>query len=96
MAIEVDGKHVELALWDTQGQEEYLRLRKLIYPHSDVILICFTIESPISLANVQDVVRSAVPPYLSTCDSICTSVVSRGPAVLQWSPCPPHWLHEGH
>lgn len=50
--IEVDGRPVELALWDTAGQEDYDRLRPLSYPDSDVILICFSIVSPDSLGNV--------------------------------------------
>ncbi|MBE3045797.1 GTP-binding protein [Candidatus Bathyarchaeota archaeon] len=56
--VEVDGKHVELALWDTAGQEDYDRLRPLSYPDSHVILICFAIDSPDSLDNVQEKVSS--------------------------------------
>ena len=55
--VEVDGKHVELALWDTAGQEDYDRLRPLSYPDSHVILICFAIDSPDSLDNVQEKVH---------------------------------------
>lgn len=52
--IEVDERPVELALWDTAGQEDYDRLRPLSYPDSDVILICFSIANPVSLGNVVD------------------------------------------
>lgn len=52
--VEVDGKHIELALWDTAGQEDYDRLRPLSYPDSHVILICFAVDSPDSLENVQE------------------------------------------
>ncbi|KAJ7208606.1 P-loop containing nucleoside triphosphate hydrolase protein [Mycena pura] len=52
--VEVDNKHVELALWDTAGQEDYDRLRPLSYPDSHVILICFAVDSPDSLDNVQE------------------------------------------
>ncbi|EEB09461.1 rho family GTPase Rho1 [Schizosaccharomyces japonicus yFS275] len=52
--VEVDGRHVELALWDTAGQEDYDRLRPLSYPDSHVILICFAVDSPDSLDNVQE------------------------------------------
>ncbi|KAH9001688.1 P-loop containing nucleoside triphosphate hydrolase protein [Lactarius psammicola] len=49
-----DGKIIEIALWDTAGQEEYDRLRPLSYPESHVILIVFSVDFPVSLANVQD------------------------------------------
>jgi Ras homolog gene family, member A len=52
--VEVDGKHVELALWDTAGQEDYDRLRPLSYPDTHATLICFAIDSPPSLDNVRE------------------------------------------
>lgn len=52
--IDVDGKRVELALWDTAGQEDYDRLRPLSYPDTDVILMCYSIDSPDSLENIPE------------------------------------------
>ena len=53
------GKVVELALWDTAGQEEYDRLRPLSYPETDLIFVCFAIDCPNSLDNVMDKVRAS-------------------------------------
>ncbi|CEH12894.1 probable rho2-gtp binding protein rho2 [Ceraceosorus bombacis] len=50
--IRLDGKPVQLALWDTAGQEEYERLRPLSYSQAHVILIAFSIDTPDSLDNV--------------------------------------------
>ncbi|KAK9895028.1 ras-domain-containing protein [Cystobasidium minutum MCA 4210] len=50
--IRLDGKPVQLALWDTAGQEEYERLRPLSYSKSHIILIAFSIDTPDSLDNV--------------------------------------------
>ena len=47
-------RQVELALWDTAGQEDYDRLRPLSYPDTDVILMCFSIDSPDSLENIPE------------------------------------------
>lgn len=51
--VEVDGKTVKLALWDTAGGDDYDHLRSLVYPDSHVVLICFAIDSPDSFDKVQ-------------------------------------------
>lgn len=58
------GKGVELALWDTAGQEEYDRLRPLSYPETDLLFVCFAIDCPASLENVVDKVSlsTILPP----------------------------------
>ncbi|CUM67839.1 uncharacterized protein PRCAT00005547001 [Priceomyces carsonii] len=49
-----NNKLIELALWDTAGQEEYDRLRPLSYPDADILLICFSLDNITSLQNVKD------------------------------------------
>jgi len=51
--VEVDGNHINFALWDTAGQEEYSRLRALSYPETDVFLLCFAVVSPSSFDNIK-------------------------------------------
>ncbi|KAF5857805.1 Rho GTPase [Aspergillus alliaceus] len=50
----VDGHSVQLALWDTAGQEDYERLRPLTYSKAHVILIGFSLDTPDSLKNVKN------------------------------------------
>lgn len=72
--VTYENKVVELALWDTAGQEDYDRLRPLSYPETNVILIIFAVDYPTSLANVEDKVRNPLP---LRCTSH-SSVISRG------------------
>jgi len=51
--VMVDGKPINLGLWDTAGQEDYDRLRPLSYPQTDVFLVCFSVISPASYENVR-------------------------------------------
>ena len=74
------GKAVELALWDTAGQEEYDRLRPLSYPETDLLFVCFAIDCPNSLENVMEKVSD---PSLSLRDlTDLVAVVPRGSAFL--------------
>lgn len=88
--VNFEGKLVELALWDTAGQEEYDRLRPLSYPESDVILIIFSVDFPVSLANVQDKVShsslslSFTPRVPSHSRVFRTTVVPRSRAFLRY------------
>lgn len=50
--VSIVSHKIELALWDTAGQEDYDRLRPLSYPDAHVFLICFAIDNPGSLSNV--------------------------------------------
>eukprot|EP01100_Stratorugosa_tubuloviscum_P005685 TRINITY_DN252_c1_g2_i1.p1 TRINITY_DN252_c1_g2~~TRINITY_DN252_c1_g2_i1.p1 ORF type:complete len:201 (-),score=103.44 TRINITY_DN252_c1_g2_i1:360-962(-) len=51
--VEVEGKLINFALWDTAGQEEYARLRALSYPDTDVFLLCFSVVSGASFENIR-------------------------------------------
>lgn len=59
----VDGRSVQLALWDTAGQEDYERLRPLAYSKAHVLLIAFSVDTPDSLENVKHKVRSPLHYY---------------------------------
>ncbi|CAG8757055.1 9967_t:CDS:2, partial [Gigaspora margarita] len=71
--VKVDGKHVELSLWyatgNNPGQEEYDRLRPDPYANDHVILLCFDIDSPNSLDNVQNAAS-----WISAVTSICSGL----------------------
>jgi len=51
--VMVDGRPIQLGLWDTAGQEDYDRLRPLSYPQTDVFLVCYSIISRASYENVK-------------------------------------------
>lgn len=52
--IQIYGNEITLALWDTAGEEDYDRLRPLSYQRTNVLLVCFSIDSPVSLKNVKE------------------------------------------
>ncbi|KAL5189506.1 Rac-like GTP-binding protein RAC1 [Glycine soja] len=50
--VVVDGSTVNLALWDTAGQEDYNRLRPLSYRGADVFILAFSLISKASYENI--------------------------------------------
>merc|ERR550525_1067681 len=65
--IVVDGKPINLGLWDTAGQEDYDRLRPLSYPQTDVFLVCFSLISRTSYENVR---RKWIPEVSHHCPKV--------------------------
>ena len=50
--IKIEEEIFNLQLWDTAGQENYSYYRKLTYPNTDVILLCFSLNSRSSFDNI--------------------------------------------
>ncbi|KZS94389.1 ras-domain-containing protein [Sistotremastrum niveocremeum HHB9708] len=51
--LTIDGQLVELSLWDTAGQEDFDRLRSLSYAETHVVMLCFSVDNPTSLENIE-------------------------------------------
>lgn len=84
--VELDGKDVELALWDTDGEEAYDRLRPLRYPKAHVILICFAVDSPESLIHVREKWLKEVSHFCPEMPILlvgCKTDLRTDPAVVQ-------------
>ncbi|KAF8638013.1 hypothetical protein AX16_010645 [Volvariella volvacea WC 439] len=84
--IRLDDKPVQLALWDTAGQEEYERLRPMSYSKSHVILIAFALDTPDSLENVT---TKWIEEVRSICGPTIPVILVGCKADLRPSPYPP-------
>ena len=52
--VTVGDRPCKLALFDTSGVEELDRIRRLSYPDTNVVLVCFSVISPSSYDMVQE------------------------------------------
>ncbi|CAD8175073.1 unnamed protein product [Paramecium pentaurelia] len=53
-SVSLDGKQINLSLWDTAGQETYDKLRTLSYSQADVFLIVFSVVDRTSFDNAKN------------------------------------------
>ncbi|CAL6015147.1 Rac/Rho-like_protein [Hexamita inflata] len=68
--INIDEEQIELALWDTAGDEDYDRLRPLSYPGTDIVLLCYAINNPQSIINIIQKWAPEVKHHLPTVPTI--------------------------
>ncbi|KAF8705349.1 L-serine ammonia-lyase, partial [Rhizoctonia solani] len=76
--VKVDDQLVELSLWDTAGQEDFDRLRSLSYADTHLIMLCFSVDNPISLENVES---KWIEEVLEHCPGVKIVLVG----MIQWS-----------
>ena len=53
----VNGKQYIFGIHDSPGSGDYDRLRPLVYPQTDVFLVCFSVVDPPSFENVEEKVK---------------------------------------
>ncbi|XP_030207089.1 rho-related GTP-binding protein RhoH [Gadus morhua] len=51
--VYMDGVPISLGLWDTAGDDTYQNIRPMSYQQADVVLLCFSVANPSSLADVR-------------------------------------------
>lgn len=51
--VYMDGVQISLGLWDTAGHDNFRQIRPRSYHQADVVLICYSVANPNSLANIQ-------------------------------------------
>ena len=61
---------IDLALFDTAGQEDFDRLRPLSYPDTNVIIMCFSVDNPVSAASIVDKWTPEVRHFCGSCPII--------------------------
>lgn len=49
-----EGKRFKLKIWDTTGQDDFLRLRDITIPMSDYVIICYSVADPLSYYEVEN------------------------------------------
>jgi len=64
-SLQVDKEKINLSLWDTAGSEDYDNLRLLVYPKTDIIILCINLADKNTLINVSS---TWIPEIKKYCD----------------------------
>ncbi|KAH7099841.1 P-loop containing nucleoside triphosphate hydrolase protein [Auriculariales sp. MPI-PUGE-AT-0066] len=70
--VNVDNRSYEVGFFDVSGLEEYKRLRVLVYPQTDVFLLCFSV---VSQSSFNDLRTEWYPEIVHHCPGVAFLVV---------------------
>lgn len=62
--VTFDNQSIDLQIWDTSTKGNYKQVIPILYPIVDIIIVCFSLVSPISFGNVEKV---WIPEIKSNC-----------------------------
>uniref|UniRef100_A0A8C3AZM9 Rho-related GTP-binding protein RhoH n=1 Tax=Cyclopterus lumpus TaxID=8103 RepID=A0A8C3AZM9_CYCLU len=62
--VYMDGVQISLGLWDTAGNDNFRQIRPRSYQQADVVLVCYSVANPNSLASVHNKWIAEVREYL--------------------------------
>ncbi|KAF1395210.1 hypothetical protein PFLUV_G00009180 [Perca fluviatilis] len=51
--VYMDGVQISLGLWDTAGNDNFRQIRPRSYQQADIVLVCYSVANPNSLASIQ-------------------------------------------
>ncbi|XP_068448202.1 rho-related GTP-binding protein RhoH [Clinocottus analis] len=52
--VYMDGVQISLGLWDTAGNDNFRQIRPRSYQQADVVLVCYSVANPNSMASVHN------------------------------------------
>ncbi|KAK2943042.1 putative Transforming protein RhoA [Blattamonas nauphoetae] len=69
-SIEVDGKKVNLTLWDTAGSRDYDQVRHLYHQDTDVFMLFFSVISEESFKRIETFFHPDISEYLNNAHAV--------------------------
>ena len=77
LRLNVEDTSINLQIWDSAGQEDYDKVRHLIYrPKTDVVILCFSLVSLVSLENIEKIWIPEINQYCQNASYILVGLKS--------------------